>query len=326
MRKGVFTDTVRKCIPALVLYLITAVTGAAVFALYGVPDEPVFYTLALSAIAALVMFAFALYRGAKKARERESELRSAMTGGQLEKGETLIDADYRAAIVCLQAETTRLNEVLASRRREENDYYTAWVHEIKTPIAVMRLKLGADGSTEARELETELTRIERYVEMVLEYLRLDGGSDLVIAEYQLDELIRAVIRKNASSFVTKKLKLNYEETDERIVTDRKQFELILGQILSNAVKYTPSGGVTIAMKDGFLSVTDTGIGIAKEDLPRIFEKGFTGLNGHADRRASGLGLYLTKRAADLMRIPVSAESSVGEGSTFTLDLRNAMRK
>lgn len=326
MRKGVFTDTVRKSIPALVLYLITAGTGAAVLMLYGVPDEPVFYTLALSAIAALVMFVLALYRGAKKARERESELRSAMTGEQLEKGETLTDADYRAAIGFLQAETARLNEALASRRREDNDYYSVWVHEIKTPIAVMRLKLGADGSTEARELETELTRIERYVEMVLEYLRLDGGSDLVIAEYPLDELIRAVIRKNASSFVTKKLKLHYEGTDERIVTDRKQFELILGQILSNAVKYTPSGGVTIAMKDGFLSVTDTGIGIAKEDLPRIFEKGFTGLNGHADRRASGLGLYLTKRAADLMRIPVSAESSVGEGSTFTLDLRNAMRK
>ena len=84
---------------------------------------------------------------------------------------------------------------------------------------------------------------------------------------------------------------------------------------------TPSGTVTIRYSDGLLSVTDTGVGIAPEDLPRIFEKGYTGNNGRLDQRASGLGLYLARKAADLLAIPLRAESVQGQGSTFTLDLR-----
>lgn len=326
MRKGVFQETIRKSAPALILYLFTFGTVAAVFYLYALPAEPLHYALALSFTMAVILFIVSLYINNRRARERDTELRAALIGQPLKKGADLTDRDYRASIAALQKETVRLGDELYERRREDSDYYTAWVHEIKTPIAVMRLKLGADERAEARELETELTRIERYVEMVLEYLRLDGGSDLVIEEYALDELIRPAIHKNASMFVTKRLSLSYEGTDERIITDRKQFELILNQLLSNAVKYTTSGGVSIRVENGLLSITDSGLGIAKEDLPRIFEKGFTGVNGHVDRRASGLGLYLTKRAAELIRIPIKAESKPGEGSTFTLDISNAVRK
>lgn len=326
MRKGVFKETIRKSVPALILYLFTFGTVAAVFYLYALPAEPLHYALALSFTMAVILFIVSLFINSKRARERDTGLRAALIGQPMKKGTDLTDRNYRAAIAALQKETVRLGDELYEHRREDSDYYTAWVHEIKTPIAVMRLKLGADERAEARELETELTRIERYVEMVLEYLRLDGGSDLVIEEYLLDELIRSAIHKNASMFVTKRLSLSYEGTDERIITDRKQFELILNQLLSNAVKYTTSGGVSIRVENGFLSITDSGIGIAKEDLPRIFEKGFTGVNGHVDRRASGLGLYLTKRAAELIRIPIKAESKPGEGSTFTLDISNAVRK
>ena len=325
MRKGVFADTVKKSIPALMLYLFTLGAGAAVFYLYGIPAEPLYYAAALSAVMAFTLFVISLYRNAKRAGEREAELRRALNGERPEEGKDLTETDYRACIAELQKEIVRLGDELTSRRQEDADYYSAWVHEIKTPIAVMRLKLGADERPEARELETELTRIERYVEMVLEYLRLDGGSDLVIEEYALDELIRATIRKNASLFVAKRLRLTYEGTDVKVVTDRKQMELILNQILSNAVKYTSSGGVTIQVENGLLRISDTGIGIAREDLPRIFEKGFTGVNGHVDRRASGLGLYLTGRAAELIRVPIKAESKQGEGSCFTLDLSNAKR-
>lgn len=326
MRKGVFAETMRKSVPALILYLITVGAGAMVFYLYGLPAEPLAYALAPSFTAMAVLFIIELYINAKHARLRDIELRSVLGGQPIKSGEYLSDRDYRAAITALQRETARLGDELYERRREDNDYYSAWVHEIKTPIAVMRLKLGVDSRPEARELETELTRVERYVEMVLEYLRLDGGSDLVIEEYALDELIRSAIRKNASMFVAKRLSLSYEGTEIKIVTDRKQFELILNQLLSNAVKYTPSGGVRISVENGLLSISDTGIGIAKEDLPRIFEKGFTGLNGHMDRRASGLGLYLVRRASELIRTPVKGESKPGEGSTFTLDISNAMRK
>ena len=137
----------------------------------------------------------------------------------------------------------------------------------------------------------------------------------------LDELIREAVRKQAPLFVEKRLRLDYIKTDAVIVTDQKWFVCVLEQILSNAVKYTPSGTVTIREENGLLLISDTGVGIAAEDLPRIFEKGYTGNNGRLGQKSSGLGLYLAKKAADLIGVPLSAESSVGKGSTFTIDIR-----
>ena len=210
-----------------------------------------------------------------------------------------------------------------AERQDMLDYYTAWVHQIKTPIAVMRLMLAED-TPEHHSLSVELQRIEQYVDMVLQYIRIgSAANDLVIKEYPLDDLIREAVRKQAGYFVEKQLRLSFTPTDAKIVTDRKWFVCILDQLLSNAVKYTSSGTVTISMTGGLLSVSDTGIGIAPEDLPRIFEKGYTGLNGRLGQKSSGLGLYLAKKAADLLAIPLTAESTVGEGSTFTLDLRKS---
>ena len=174
---------------------------------------------------------------------------------------------------------------------------------------------------EHHALLIELSRIEQYVEMVLQYIRIGSGTnDLVIREYDLDTLICESVRKFAPQFFEKKLQLIYEKTDATIVSDRKWFICILDQLLSNAVKYTSVGSVTISVKDSVLSVADTGIGIAPEDLPRIFEKGYTGTNGRIENRSSGLGLYLAKKAADLLSIRISAESVIGKGSTFILDL------
>ena len=196
-----------------------------------------------------------------------------------------------------------------------------WVHQIKTPIAVMRLKL-ADDTPEHHALAVELQRIEQYVDMVLQYIRLGSGStDLVIREFPLDDLIRESVRKLAPQFVEKRLRLEFSPTEATVVTDQKWFVCILDQLLSNAVKYTPAGTVTIAFQDSILTVSDTGIGIAPEDLPRIFEKGYTGMNGRLGQKSSGLGLYLAKKAADLLSIPLCAESAVGSGSAFRLDLR-----
>ena len=136
--------------------------------------------------------------------------------------------------------------------------------------------------------------------------------------------------KLAADKLSTKLALSEAEgrlygTDAVIVTDKKWFSCILEQILSNAIKYTPSGGITISVEGGALSIADTGIGIAAEDVPRIFEKGFTGENGRIDKRASGLGLYLCKKAASLLRIPLSVESSIGQGSRFSLGLKDIIR-
>ena len=206
--------------------------------------------------------------------------------------------------------------------QDMEDYYATWVHQIKTPMAVMKLYLGAE-SPEHRAMGAELFRMEQYVDMVLQYLRLSSGeNDLVIREYKLDELIREAVRKYAAQFVLKKLSLTYIPTEISVVTDRKWFGCILEQLLSNAIKYTPAGGsIAICVEEDALHISDTGIGIAPEDLPRIFEKGYTGENGRLERTSSGLGLYLAGKAADMLHIPIHVESTVGRGTAFTLHLR-----
>ena len=153
--------------------------------------------------------------------------------------------------------------------------------------------------------------------------RLSGETnDLVLREYSLDELIRESVRKFAPLFLEKKLRLDFAPTEKTLITDKKWFGCILDQLISNAVKYTPSGTVSIGIGDGFLCISDTGIGIAPEDMPRIFERGYTGLNGRVGQKSSGLGLYLAKKAADMLALPLKAESETGEGSRFMLDLKN----
>ena len=198
-----------------------------------------------------------------------------------------------------------------------------WAHQIKTPIASMRLTLQNEDSPLSRTISDDLFRIEQYVEMVLCYLRLGSEStDYVIAKQDLDKLLKQAFRHFSGQFISKKLKLEYEETPFTALTDEKWLLFVIEQILSNAVKYTPSGGeIRVSMKTpGILCIKDTGIGIAPEDLPRIFERGYTGLNGRADKKASGLGLYLCKRICDNLNHRIWAES--GEGTAVYLDLRS----
>lgn len=212
---------------------------------------------------------------------------------------------------------------LVKQRKDSIDYYTTWVHQIKVPISVMKLILQGEDTNENKELLSELFKVEEYVEMVLCYFRLDSSSsDFVFKEYELDDIIKKSIRKYASQFIRKKISLNYKGTDKIILTDEKWLSFIIEQILSNAIKYTDKGVITISVdKDKILSISDTGIGIAEEDIHRIFEKGFTGYNGRADKKSTGLGLYLCKRAANKISHKIYVESEVGKGSTFFIDLK-----
>ncbi len=132
--------------------------------------------------------------------------------------------------------------------------------------------------------------------MVLGYLRTeDMASDIRFEEMDMDSLIREQIHKFARIFIGKKLSLEYQEVSETVLTDEKWLGFVLGQILSNALKYTKKGKISIYMsisRPHTLVIEDTGIGIRAEDLPRVFEKGFTGYNGREENRSTGIGLYL----------------------------------
>lgn len=206
--------------------------------------------------------------------------------------------------------------------QDMEDYYATWVHQIKAPIAVMNVLLQQEDTETNQNLKAELFRVEQYVEMALGYVRLDSGTkDLVIAWYPLDEIVRKSIRKYAGQFIRRRIRLIYEGTDQIVLTDEKWLSFIIEQLLSNAVKYTLKGTVTITVsEEKKLTVTDTGMGIAPEDLPRIFEKGYTGYNGRMERKSTGIGLYLSQMAAKKLGHQITVESKLGEGSSFTIGL------
>ena len=235
----------------------------------------------------------------------------------------IIERDYQEIIEKLKEEEKIHARKTTSDYNNMVEYYTVWAHQIKTPIASMRLALQSEDSDFARKLGSDLNRIEEYVEMVLTFLRLDSDStDYVIREIELDDIIRPVIRKFSRDFISKKLKMEFTPTERKVLTDEKWLAFVIEQVISNAVKYTNSGGIKIRMEEpDILTIEDTGIGIAAEDLPRIFENGYTGFNGRVDKRASGIGLYLCRRVCENLGHKINAESTLGEGTKIVIDLR-----
>lgn len=185
--------------------------------------------------------------------------------------------------------------------QEKQDFFALWAHQIKTPIAALNLLLQGE-KQDAAVCRQELFKIESYVEMALNYLRFEEMSnDLVLERNSLEHL------------------------DYTVLTDEKWFCFMLEQILSNALKYTKQGSVKISAEESAnglrVLVKDTGIGIRSEDLPRIFEKGFTGYNGRMDKKASGLGLYLCKGVCEKLGHGISVASKEGDGTTVMITLQ-----
>ena len=211
---------------------------------------------------------------------------------------------------------------MAAQYRDMMEYYTIWAHQIKTPIAAMHLLLREEDSPHSRALEEELQRVEQYVQMVLGYLRLDGdNTDFVLRRCDLDAIVRRAVRNYAGSFIRKKLSLDYQGAKIWVLTDEKWLLFVIEQVLSNALKYTRTGKVTISLEgEATLVISDTGIGIAPEDLPRVFDRGFTGCNGRLEQRSSGIGLYLCRRILDQLGHSIEIQSTPGKGTQVRLHL------
>ncbi len=230
-------------------------------------------------------------------------------------------------ILSLAEEQLRRERCAAEEKAADGkEYYVMWAHQIKTPIAALRLLIEENGDNRISfRMREELFKIEQYAEMVLTFQRLDSmASDVLLEECGLEALLRQVVKKHSLLFISKGLRVELPSTDSAVLTDQKWFSFCLEQILSNSIKYTESGGIRFEVQereeDVSLRVADTGIGISEEDLPRIFERGFTGYNGRADKRATGIGLYLCRRIFDRLGISVQVQSRVGEGTTMALSV------
>lgn len=308
---------------ALLLLLLCSAVFAATFVLYQLPPLAVVYPTVLCLLILLLVGA----RDYLRLRQKHRRLRLLCNlpdalADSLPASESAIEADYQQLLTLLDEEHRRVSGEQQHRYQDMMDYYTVWAHQIKTPIAAMRLHLQQEDSPLSRTLMSELMRVEQYADMVLAYLRLDADStDYVIREYEVDGIVRQAVKRFAGEFITRKLTLDYQPMHATVITDEKWLLFVVEQVLSNALKYTHTGSITICMEaPKTLCIRDTGMGIAPEDLPRIFEQGYTGRHGRDDKKASGIGLYLCKRICQNLGHGITAESVPGKGTTIRIDL------
>lgn len=316
-----FLSFLKSRVKEIVLWAIICVIFAAVMWCYQIPMKAVIYAAGLSLFFLLVAGVVDFIRFSRlhsTLRKLEDEI--LFTVDNLPETSDALLNDCSELIRKLSEENRRLRSESEKAFTDMTDYYTLWAHQIKTPIAAMELVLQQNDSEEFRELHDNLAKIEHYVEMVLCYLRVNSdSSDLLIKEYSLDKIVRCAVRKYSRMFIRKKLSLDYEPLDVTVLTDEKWLQFVIEQVLSNAIKYTPSGKIRIYLEaPATLCIEDTGIGISPEDLPTVFEKGSTGLNGRLDKKASGMGLYLCRKICGRLGHKITAESS--GGTTIKIDL------
>ncbi|MFS0723573.1 sensor histidine kinase [Paenibacillus sp. 1P07SE] len=223
-----------------------------------------------------------------------------------------------------------LSEVKAAQLIE-NDFTAAWIHEVNTPLTAMKLILDAYRDDEAvRRIAAEWLRIHLLIDRQLYITRLPAlESDYVLETASLQRVAADEVRELASWCMEKNLAISIEGEDVEVVTDRKWCRFVFRQLLTNAIKYSPSGTtLTIVTAEdasghGTLELHDEGPGIRPHDLPRIFDKGFTGDNGRIHNAATGLGLYLAKTVADKLGIALTAQSGSGTGTVMRLTCSSA---
>ena len=295
-----FLDYLNKIKLQILLMLFPTILTGMIFLLYQLPMEPILYIAVLWILTGLGTCAFGFHNYQKNIHNLQ--IISAAPDINLSRMDAPSnEADALQQEIMHSLNRMRIDAETANQKtlEEMTDYYTMWAHQIKTPIFALRLLL-QENPTVNKEALTELFKIEQYVEMVLGYLRT-GIS-------------------------------------ENVLTDEKWLGFVIGQILSNALKYTRTGGIRISLKDVpgnsqntedisnmispspvTLIIEDTGIGIRKEDLPRIFEKGYTGVNGRENNRATGIGLYLSKKIMKRLGHRIYVTSEEGKGTKVFLE-------
>lgn len=318
-----FKAYIKKRRKAALVFLLFCIVFLASFALYRLPVGAVLYPALLCLLFGSVFILFDFSKAkTKHARLAEIKKLTAAMITAMPEIESIDDGDYQEIIKALQAEVLKLENSTAYRYRETVEYYTVWVHQIKTPIASMRLTLQNEDTPLSRKLSSDLLRIEQYAEMVLAFLRLDSASsDYVFREHDIDAIVKQAVAKFATEFIDRKIRFIYKPIGQTVVTDEKWLSFVIEQLLSNALKYTREGSIRICLRaPKTLCIEDTGIGIAPEDLPRIFEKGYTGYNGRMDRSASGIGLYLCKRICRNLGASLRVASEPSKGTAVMIDL------
>lgn len=296
-----------------------------IYGLYGLPWGPAGYTCLVTAVVTLGFLMAGFFRWKRKRRQllilkRQTE--QSLETADLPKAETPLEKIYQEIIRDQEKRCQREQKESREKLVRSREYYTRWSHQIKTPIAAMELLLQEEPA-DVRALKRELLKTSQYVEMALSYQRMEGdGNDLVIQRYELRPVVMQAVKKVSPLLIHKHISFSAGDLSGEVLTDEKWLVFVLEQLLTNASKYTKEGGsVRIGQENGLLVLRDTGIGIRPEDLPRIFEWGYTGYNGRLDKRSTGVGLALVKQVMEMLGNKMEIRSVLGEGTEVFLDLR-----
>ena len=325
--------------PERIAVLVSGILFAVIFWIYKIPVEIAGYAFLLVILWNVIWFTLVFIRYEKRQRileENQGKIRT--EAGGFPEAESRESEMYQELIRQLYEEKKELESSVQIEKQELSDYYSMWVHQIKTPIAALGVLIQSGEELEevqespkaqelTRSMKMEVFRIEQYVDMVLTYLRMGSAtSDYTFRICSLEEIVRQAVRKYSQMFIMTRTRLHLEIQDQKILTDEKWLTFVIEQILSNAVKYARGGEISIYTEEKTLVISDNGIGIAEEDLPRIFEKGFTGYNGRANKKSTGIGLYLCKTIIDRLHHTIWIESKPEKGTKVYLNFDREHRR
>lgn len=321
------------------MILCIALTAAVTMILNEIQFVEIAYGLMLCFFITIVAIVVGFCRHYSSFRQLERMQENIVVESDVMKTpEYMYEGQYQNCIRTLANENNRIRNEMLNRQQDMTEYYSMWVHQVKTPIAALKLLIDEDMAVyvesentdeddtrviNEKQKRNELFRIEEYIDMALQYTRLGAQTnDFVIERILLDGVIKNSIHKYAKQFIYKKLRLNYEPKEIMAVTDKKWLGFVIDQLLSNAIKYTKQGSITIraeqitdtSSESASIIIQDTGMGISAEDIPRICENGYTGYNGHSEKHSTGIGLYLCKEILDKLGHRISVTSEIGRGT------------
>ncbi|QHJ72484.1 sensor histidine kinase [Planococcus halotolerans] len=234
------------------------------------------------------------------------------------------DQLYLEKIEELQQGIREMNNLHAERQADQLDYFTLWLHQIKTPLSAISLLNQSNATPESKKISQEIVRLEDYTHMALNYVKLEEtGSDMDLSQVDLDSVIKRAVKKYSILFIYKGIKLNYQPLNTTVLSDGQWLQTLIEQLLSNSLKYTASGSISIYLdpvKEQTLIIEDTGVGIRPEDLPKIFNKGYSGLNGRLHEKSTGLGLFLSRKICRRLGHELTIKSELEKGTRAEINM------
>lgn len=307
----------------LLVFFGTIFVFGLVYVLGKLPFGLFLYSVELSAFLLCIYLIVRYVQYAGRYRTIET-LQTADLSKGMELLETLDSTDwlYLQKINSLLQELKEKEQLHLVRQADQLDYFTLWLHQIKTPISAISLLTQSSTAKEAKQISQELLRLEDYTHMALNYVKLEEtGSEMDLASIDLDEVIKSAIKKYSILFIYNGIKLHYGPLQLKVLSDGKWLQNLIEQLLSNSLKYTASGSISIyadPSQPQTLVIEDMGIGIRPEDLPKVFHKGYSGFNGRLHEKSTGLGLFLAQKIAQRLGHTLSIQSELGKGTRVSI--------